>query len=122
MRSIGGTMNEVESGELEVIVKIDDEIPTIELTGRIIDADVKKFQRRLDQFYKKKTEKIILDVSNATYMDSHGLGTLVYYHTLMQKEGREFIILNTNTEKGSYLNKLFEFTNLDKVLTIVKEL
>jgi anti-anti-sigma factor len=114
-------MNNIETSELEVNVKMDDETPTIELAGRIIDADVKKFQKRLDQFFKKKSEKIILDVSKATYMDSHGLGTLVYYHTLMQKEGRELVILNANKEKGSYLNRLFEFTNLDKVLTIVTE-
>jgi anti-anti-sigma factor len=112
----------VENNDLVVNVKMNEDAPMIEMTGRIVDADVKKFQRRIDQCYKKKCAKIILDVRRATFLDSHGLGTLVYYHTLMQKEKRELIILNMNTDKSSYLNRLFELTNLDKVLTIVDKI
>lgn len=112
----------LESDDLVVNIKMDEDAPVIEMIGRIIDADVKKFQRRIDQFYKKKCAKIILDVSRATFLDSHGLGTLVYYHTLMQKDKRELVILNMNTDKSSYLNRLFELTNLNKVLTIVDKL
>jgi anti-anti-sigma factor len=104
---------------LEVVLTQYQNMPKLELTGRIIDVDVKKFQRRLDQLYKKKNPTIIIDVSRANFIDSHGLGTIVYYHTLMQKEKRELIILNTNTDRNSYLNRLFELTNLDKVLKIV---
>lgn len=107
---------------LEVTLKQSDDIPLLELTGRIVDADVKKFQRKIDQLYKKKSPQIIVDVSSASYLDSHGLGTIVYYHTLMQREKRQLVILNTNRDKSSYLNKLFELTNLDKVLTIVSYL
>lgn len=115
-------MSDVENLTLEVTVKNNDETPLIELSGRIVDADVKKFQRRIDQIYKKKHPQIIVDVSRATFVDSHGLGTIVYYHTLMQKEKRELIILNANTDKSSYLCRLFELTNLDKVLKIVEHL
>lgn len=107
---------------LEVLLKEQNEIPLLELAGRIVDADVKKFQRRLDQLYKKKHKQIIVDVSCSNFIDSHGLGTIVYYHTLMQKEKRELIILNANPDKNSYLNRLFELTNLDKVLTIVSKI
>ena len=113
--------NDGDAMTLEVTLKKNDETPILELTGRIIDVDVKKFQRRIDQLYKKKEPKIIVDVSRANFIDSHGLGTIVYYHTLMQKEKRQLIILNTNTDRSSYLNRLFELTNLDKVLTIVNQ-
>ena len=107
---------------LEVMLKKEDERPVLELTGRIVDADVKKFQRRIDQLYKKKHKQIIVDVSCASFIDSHGLGTIVYYHTLMQKEKRELVILNSNPDSNSYLNRLFELTNLDKVLNIITRL
>jgi anti-anti-sigma factor len=107
------------SSALEVTLKKSDDMPLLELTGRIVDADVKKFQKKIDQLYKKKFPQIIVDVSNASYIDSHGLGTIVYYHTLMQREKRHLVILNKNRDKNSYLTKLFELTNLDKVLTIV---
>ncbi len=115
-------MSDAENLTLEVTVKSNEETPLIELVGRIVDADVKKFQRRIDQIYKKKHQQIIVDLSRATFIDSHGLGTIVYYHTLMQKEKRELVILNANPDKSSYLYRLFELTNLDKVLKIVDHL
>jgi anti-anti-sigma factor len=105
---------------LEVNVKTDRETPMIELSGKVADAEVKKFQRKIDQLYKKKFATIIVDVSKASFMDSHGLGTIVYYHTLMQKEKRKLVLVNTNTDETSYLNRLFSLTNLDKVLNLQK--
>lgn len=116
-------MSPTEPIVLQIVVRmIDEETPLMELTGRIIDADVKKFQKKIDQLYKKKYGRIYIDVSSANYIDSHGLGTIVYYHTLMQKENRELIICNTNPDRNSYLNRLFELTNLDKVLNMVSHL
>lgn len=107
-----------ESDSLEITINADGEIPLIELTGKVADAEVKKFQRKIDQLYKKKYAEIVVEVSNAHFMDSHGLGTIVYYHTLMQKEKRKLTIVNKNTDDTSYLNRLFSLTNLDKVLNI----
>ena len=107
-----------ESDSLEVTVKTDQENPLIELTGKVADAEVKKFQRKIDQLYKKKYASIVVDVSKASFMDSHGLGTIVYYHTLMQKEKRTLVLVNSNTDSNSYLNRLFALTNLDKVLNL----
>jgi anti-sigma B factor antagonist len=104
---------------LEVTVKKDDVLPVVELRGRIADLDVKRVQNKIEQLYKKKVGKIVIDVSSASFLDSHGLGTIVYYHTLMQKEGRQLLILNTNTDRSAYINRLFELTNLDKVLNII---
>ena len=106
---------------LDVVVKAEEEKdPIVELTGKIVDVDVKKLQHKLDTLYKKKEHaRIVLDVSKADFIDSHGLGVIVYFHTLMQKEKREFVILNSNPDQNSYLNRLFELTNLDKVLNIV---
>jgi len=106
------------SETLDITVNTDGDVPLIELTGKVADSEVKKFQKKIDQLYKKKYAEIIVDVSNAHFMDSHGLGTIVYYHTLMQKEKRTLVIVNTNADESSYLNRLFSLTNLDKVLNI----
>ena len=108
--------------ELDVAVKKESDIPVIEVKGRIVDIDAKLVQHKIDQVYKKKLPRIVIDLSGASFLDSHGLGTIVYYHTLMQKEGRQLLILNTNTDRNSYINQLFELTNLDKVLNIVRQL
>ena len=114
-------MSNMQEDELAIIVKKDDEVPVVELQGRIADLDVKRVQHKIDQLYKKKIPRIAIDVSRASFLDSHGLGTIVYYHTLMQKEGRQLLILNTNVDRASYINRLFELTNLDKVLNIVTQ-
>ncbi len=107
--------------EMEMNKKVvNEEVPVIELTGRIIDADVIKiFQKKLDHFYNEMYPRIILEVTHATFIDSHGLGVIIYYHTLMHNEQRELIILNENKNSEAYLNQLFELTNLNKVLNIV---
>ena len=105
---------------LEIVVKSADQKPVLELTGKIVDVDVKKFQHKMDNMYKTKDlERIVVDVTKADFIDSHGLGVIVYFHTLLQKEKRSLVILNANPDQNSYLNRLFEVTNLDKVLTIV---
>jgi anti-anti-sigma factor len=104
---------------LEIIVKSEDKNPILELTGKIVDVDVKKFQHKMDGLYKNKDlARIVVDVTKADFIDSHGLGVIVYFHTLLQKEKRALLILNANPDQNSYLNRLFEVTNLDKVLTI----
>lgn len=98
-----------------------DNVPIIELDGRVADTEVKRVQQAIDRLYKKKVPRIIVDVSKADFLDSHGLGTIIYYHSLMQKENRLLLILNTNTDRSAYINRLFELTNLDKVLNIVDQ-
>jgi len=108
---------------LEVVIKSEGADPIVELSGKIVDVDVKKIQHQLDILYKNKAySRIALDVTHADFIDSHGLGVIVYFHTLMQKEKRAFVIVNGNPDKSAYLNRLFELTNLDKVLNIVSKL
>lgn len=108
---------------LDVVIKSEGGAPVVELSGKIVDVDVKKIQHQLDLLHKDKANaRIALDVTHADFIDSHGLGVIVYFHTLMQKEKRSFVIVNGNPDKGSYLNRLFELTNLDKVLNIVGKL
>lgn len=103
------------------ITVTNDDVPVIALNGRVADMEVKRVQQAIDQLYKKKVLKIIVDVSKADFLDSHGLGTIIYYHSLMQKENRQLLILNTNTDRSAYINRLFKLTNLDKVLNIVDQ-
>jgi anti-anti-sigma factor len=108
---------------LDIVTESDGSNTVIKLSGKIVDVDVKKLQHQLDTQYKDKTRaRIALDVTGADFIDSHGLGVIVYFHTLMQKDRRSFVIVNGNRDKNAYLNRLFELTNLDKVLNIVAEL
>jgi len=104
---------------LELEMKKLNDAPVLAVAGRIVDIDVKKFAAKLQSVCKGKTQRVIVDMSQVNFIDSHGLGNLVYFHTLLKKENRELIVLNTNQDPNSYVRRLFEMTNLNKVITIV---
>jgi anti-anti-sigma factor len=92
----------------------------IKVRGSVIDDKVKLLQDRLNQAYGKKVLQIILDVGGIDFVNSQGLGVIIYMHSLMQKSGRQFFILNPNSGPSAYLEELFRTTNLDSVLNIIQ--
>ncbi len=99
------------------------EIPFIKLSGRIIAVDSRKFKRKMESlFLKKKNDRIIVNLSETEFLDSYGLGVIVYYHTCMQKAGRELILLNKNPNPQAYITRLFELTRLETVFKVVTHL
>ncbi len=107
---------------LALIVKKFHDIPLIHLDGRVIGVDSKKLKKKLESVYKKETNQIILDITRTDFMDSTGLGIILYYHTLMQKSGRELILLTENDNPQAYMNRLLEFTKLTTVLKVITSL
>lgn len=107
---------------LDIKVKKVKKVPVVELVGRAIDVDVEKFSKKLESVHKNGARRIVIDLSKTNFVDSHGLGVIVYYNTLMAKEGKQLVILNANPDERGYVRRLFELTNLDKVLATVKSL
>ncbi len=95
------------------------DVPVLKLVGRVIGVDDRKFSRKMEAMYKRRCEKLVLDVSETDFIDSHGVGIIVYYHTLMQKSNRHLILLNSDPNPVAYMSRLFEMTNLNKVLNVV---
>jgi len=90
-----------------------------EAGGRIINVDSDTFKKQLDAFCAKGGKRVILDISKIDFIDSFGLGAIVGYHTMLQKQGRELVILNTNPNPDSYMRKLFEMTCLDVIFKVI---
>ena len=93
--------------------------PILVVSGRVINIDSEKFQKKMESFCKKNLTQFIVDISEVTFMDSYGLGTLVQHHTQIQKRGKEFILLNTNTDPTTYMRRLFDMTGLSSIFVIV---
>jgi anti-sigma B factor antagonist len=90
-----------------------------EICGRIINLDSDKFKTKFANFCQKGQKKVVLEISKIDFLDSFGLGAIVGFHTKLQKEGRELIILNSNPDPDSYMRKLFEMTSLDVIFKVV---
>ncbi|MBN2189189.1 MAG: STAS domain-containing protein [Chitinispirillaceae bacterium] len=109
--------------ELDIISsKSGDDSVIVEITGRVTEQNAKEFHHDIEKAYRKGTPRVVLDVSGICFLTSAGLGTIMYFHTLMRKERRRLIILNSGDNPSAYLDELFETTNLDKVLSVVRQL
>lgn len=93
-------------------------VPILIVSGRVINIDSEKFQKKMESFCKEKSKLVIVDISEVKFMDSFGLGTLVQHHTQIRNRGGEFIIVNTTTNPQAYMYRLFEMTGLTKIFTI----
>lgn len=93
--------------------------PVLHVAGRLVNVDSEKFQKKLTAYIKKQSAPAIIDISDVNFIDSFGLGTLVQVHSDVLKSGGKLIILNTNSDPDTYVQRLFTMTQLNKVFTIL---
>lgn len=72
-------------------------------------------KKAFDSFIRAKTEKIILNFKDVSYVDSSGLATLVEILKEMKSYGGKFKLTNLSTK----VKNLFEITKLEKIFDIV---
>ncbi len=94
--------------------------PVLVLSGRVQGEGDQHLRDRLESMSKRQADKIFIDVSQADYIDSHGLGIIVYYHKVMHNQKRVLVMVNANPDPDSYMGRLIEITNIDKVIPYVK--
>lgn len=91
-----------------------DDSMIITISGDLFYTQVKKLQQNIDSF----NESIIyLDLTDVAAIDSFGLGMIVFYHILLERQKRKIMIINNNSE--SIVKKLFKQIHLDQVLNII---
>lgn len=93
-------------------------IPVLELHGKIRGEGDDKLQGALEDVSNSAAPMIVVDLSKADYIDSHGLGVIIYHHKILQGTKRRLVLLNENEQPDSYMNRLIEITNLDKVIEV----
>lgn len=97
-----------------------DEFPLLTLSGQFCSRNVGLVQKHLDRIFSHHIEIIVyIDLTNVTFMDSPGLGVIIYFHTLFHKKKRKLVIINNSTE-NTYLSRMFTATHLDKILNIIQ--
>ena len=94
-------------------------ITVLQISGRVIGVDSKKFNKKMESLVKKKDKRIVIDISNIEFIDSYGLGAIVYYHTFMQNSGRELIFYNKPSDPQTYVARLLDLTKLNQVFKVI---
>ncbi len=76
-------------------------------------AEIKKAIK--DEVEKTSAGKIVMDMSNVSYVDSAGLGTMVALLKLTRSLNKELVLASMKQN----VKRVFEMTRLDKVFKIV---
>ncbi len=79
----------------------------VRCTGRITSATSEQLQSAVRNLISDK-KRIVLDLTNASYVDSSGLGTLVGLYVSCKKNGAPLKLVNLTPR----LKDLFSMTNL----------
>ncbi len=95
------------------------DVTILKLDGKLVIGDeVEQFRKAVSETLKEGNHKIVIDLSNLSYMDSTGLGELVRAYTTVKKANGE-LKLASLTEKVKdlmFMTKLLTiFENYDTV-------
>lgn len=97
---------------LKVHAKKLDATKVLCLEGQIINGETDLLRRAVQ--LTSGTSSIILDLSNVTVVDAHGLGVLLQVREQVLARGIHFELINISKP----LHRIFEITRLDTVFEI----
>jgi anti-sigma B factor antagonist len=97
---------------LKVHAKRSNSVEVLCLEGQIVNGDTETL-RSAAQLVSDASD-IILDLSNVTLVDAHGLGVLLQLREQSLANGMHFELTNVNAS----LSRVFEITRLDTVFEI----
>ncbi len=99
-------------------IKKHNNIPVLRIIGQLDAPDVNALSKKLDSLAKGKHLKIVVDLSETTYIDSHGLGVFVYAWKTMESNNHELIFMNPQ----GLIKSIFEGANLHQIMRVINTL
>lgn len=115
-------MNILNSKELDMSLEMKQTeyrgIPLLQLAGTLMDADALRFSQAMRNLVKTGKSQIGIEISDLEYIDSHGLGLIIYHSNTLKKDNRQLVLFNNNKDPRAYINKLIISTKLHIAFTI----
>ena len=98
--------------------KVDDETHVIAVAGEIDLFTAPEFKQRMSQLIDAGRSRLVVDLSETSFIDSSSLGVLIGAHRrLKQRDGRLVVVCDNDA-----IVKTFKITGLDGVFTLVRSL
>ena len=97
---------------LKVHAKRSDSVEVLCLEGQIVNGDTETLRGAAQLI--SGAHDIVLDLSNVTLVDAHGLGVLLQLREHTLANGMHFELMNVNAS----LSRVFEITRLNTVFEI----
>jgi anti-sigma B factor antagonist len=94
-------------------------ITRISLVGKILSrTDAEPLLEEANRLISSGKTKLILDLSQTTFLNSEGLNVLLKILTLCRREGGDCVLCKTSDE----LNNLFIMTKLNHIFTVTSNI
>ncbi|MBN2037052.1 MAG: STAS domain-containing protein [Chitinispirillaceae bacterium] len=100
-------------------------VPIVQVSGRVNDMEkpgTKALSETIRNACRMTNGAVVIDISAIQFLDSHGLGILVFHNSIMERAGRRLIFYNSNRNHTSYMNRLFDCTNLCRIFSVIDDL
>ena len=95
--------------------KVDEDTHVIAVTGEIDLFTAPEFKQRMSQLIDAGRSRLVVDLSETTFIDSSSLGVLIGAHRRLKTRGGRLIVACSNDT----IVKTFRITGLDGVFTLV---
>ena len=100
--------------EFKLESKNTDEFLVLYPKGELDVYNTKKFKEKSIKLYEKDKKDILFDCKDLEYLDSTGLGSLIYILKEVEKNDNKIVIENLNPQ----IMKLFKITKLEDMFEI----
>jgi len=90
-------------------------VGVIEVRGPLLgDQEIAELRKAIAEFIDRQWKRLLIDLTEATFLNSTGMGVLVSAHTSYAKRGWQLKLCGINRQ----VNLVFAVTNLRKVFSI----
>jgi anti-sigma B factor antagonist len=80
---------------MEIAERVVDGVAILDLSGRLILSDGEKtFRQKVDDLVLQGQKKILVNFDNVTYLDSAGVGAVVWKYVTLKRQGGDLKLLN----------------------------
>ena len=104
--------------EISIDIRTESDVPVVQLSGELDIDQAVRVREHLDKVIDGGALRLIIDLSDVSYIDSTGLGMLVAVHKRLVAEQGFYVL----TVPRASQRKVFEITGLSTVLVIMQSL
>lgn len=102
---------------MQITNTLKNNILVIQLTGEVDLYHAPKIKDVVLEKIKEGHDNIIIDLEKVTYIDSTGIGSLIFSRTTINKNGGNLILINIKDS----VKKIFELTKLNSFFKICED-
>jgi len=90
-------------------------VPVIKISGELDNAGINSLSKKFESLLKSSHPKIVVDLNETTYIDSHGLGVLIFYWKELGAKNQELLFI---TPQG-FIRTILDGTNISQIIKFI---